>query len=86
MHSDPPHIHVVIADNDEDSLVDLIYKALEFDCIDLLEFECFKKFGHDRLTQLSPAEERHIVMTCRPKVARRAMRAGYQPVETDRLQ
>lgn len=74
-----PHLHEVPKENDEDSFVDLIYRALKFDCIYLLEFECFKSFGHDRLTRLSADEEAYIVLKCRARVARRARSLGYRP-------
>lgn len=86
MDSYRPHLSAVPNANNEDSLVDLIFRACQFDCLDLLEFECFKKFGHDRLTQLSPDQETYIVLTCRARVARRARKLGYMPKDWDREQ
>lgn len=85
---DSHHIHLrpVPRENNEDSLADLIFRACQFDCLDLLEFECFKKFGHDRLTHLSPDEEAYLVLTCRARVARRARKMGYVPKDWDREQ
>ncbi|EEE43757.2 hypothetical protein [Roseibium alexandrii] len=85
-NTDFPALSTVATDNDEDSLVDLIFQACKFDCIDILEWESIKKFGHDELLKLDPFQERYIVETCRGKVARRAFRAGYRPPDTDRVQ
>ncbi len=81
MDSYAPNLLSIPIDNDEDSLIDLIFKACKYNCLDLLEFECYKKYGHDRLVQLTPEQENYIVLKCRAKVARRAKRMGYRPRE-----
>lgn len=79
MEKNFPRLVEVLKDNEEDSLVDLMYQACRFDCLDLLEFECFKLYGHDRLTKLTNDQETELVLRCRPRVARRALRLGYRP-------
>lgn len=79
-----PHIRPVPEENNEDSLVDLVWRACLYDCVDLIEFECFKHFGHDRLTHLSPDQESRLVLICRTKVARRAKNRGYRPKDWEK--
>ncbi|CTQ53567.1 hypothetical protein LP7551_02091 [Roseibium album] len=86
MEIDVPKIVAVPDENNEDSLVDLIFRAHRFDCFDILEFECYKKFGHDSLTRLTAAQESYIVLTCRAKVARQARKTGYRPKDWDAQQ
>lgn len=83
MDNHASHLNTVPIDNDEDSLVDLIFKACKYNCLDLLEFECFKKFGHDSLSRLTPAQENYIVLRCRARVARRAKNMGYRPLDME---
>ena len=57
----------------------LIFQACRFDCLDLIEFECIKMFGHDQLTRLSEDEGNSLALACRQRIARRAHRLGYLP-------
>ncbi|MEP3297384.1 MAG: hypothetical protein ABJO27_13085 [Pseudoruegeria sp.] len=64
---------------EDEQFLGLLLIAARYDCIEFIEWECIKLYGHDRLTKLDRTQQMQLHEEAREAIFTRALRCGYRP-------
>ncbi|WP_298984003.1 hypothetical protein [uncultured Roseibium sp.] len=61
------------------TFLQLFHIAAQYDCLYILDFYCMNEFDHDKVTDLSDSERRHLAELAEREIFEYAIENGYRP-------